>query len=237
MRSEHFRFDEPLLGFVHFLSDHVGLESDGTSLGIALSDEPSGKFTFNLGTIQGDETSFLIRINYRYPVTFTYDDCAPICDAAFLNAGFLKVNETHKACLYLPEDCELVQTLLHVYADETGLSAIPKSIGGGTYAKAIPNVVAFGPIFPGDEVREHKPDEFMEIDRLMENVHIFCRSSLPAGQIGGGSMEKKTSIVLPEISDLTATWITAGRMNICCLPPVLDFSTALITLSQTLRAH
>lgn len=168
--------DEPLLGFVHFLSDHVGLESDGTSLGIALSDEPSGKFTFNLGTIQGDETSFLIRINYRYPVTFTYDDCAPICDAAFLNAGFLKVNETHKACLYLPEDCELVQTLLHVYADETGLSAIPKSIGGGTYAKAIPNVVAFGPIFPGDEVREHKPDEFMEIDRLMENVHIFAEA-------------------------------------------------------------
>ena len=152
--------DEPLLGFVHFLSDHVGLECDGTSLGIALSDEPSGKLTFNLGTIQGDETSFLIRINYRYPVTFTYDDCAPICDVAFLNAGFLKVNETHKACLYLPEDCELVQTLLHVYADETGLSAIPKSIGGGTYAKAIPNVVAFGPIFPGDEVREHKPDEF-----------------------------------------------------------------------------
>ena len=168
--------DEPLLGFVHFLSDHVGLESDGTSLGIALSDEPSGKLTFNLGTIQGDETSFLIRINYRYPVTFTYDDCAPICDAAFLNAGFLKVNETHKACLYLPEDCELVQTLLHVYADETGLPAIPKSIGGGTYAKAIPNVVAFGPIFPGDEVREHKPDEFMEIDRLMENVHIFAEA-------------------------------------------------------------
>ena len=127
--------DEPLLGFVHFLSDHVGLESDGTSLGIALSDEPSGKLTFNLGTIQGDETSFLIRINYRYPVTFTYDDCDPICDAAFLNAGFLKVNETHKACLYLPEDCELVQTLLHVYADETGLPAIPKSIGGGTYAR------------------------------------------------------------------------------------------------------
>ena len=46
----------------------------------------------------------------------------------------------------------------------------------GTYAKAIPNVVAFGPIFPGDEVREHKPDEFMEIDRLMENVHIFAEA-------------------------------------------------------------
>ncbi len=44
-----------------------GWNATGPPLGIALSDEPSGKLTFNLGTIQGDETSFLIRINYRYP--------------------------------------------------------------------------------------------------------------------------------------------------------------------------
>lgn len=66
--------------------------------------------------------------------------------------------------------------LFCMYTQTRPTSAIPKSIGGGTYAKAIPNVVAFGPIFPGDEVREHKPDEFMEIDRLMENVHIFAEA-------------------------------------------------------------
>jgi len=161
---------------VQFLSDKVGLESNGASLGIALSDVPSGELTFNLGTIQGGESGFAIRINYRYPVTFTYDDCAPACDSAFAGAGFKKTKETHKACLYLSEDCELVQTLLNVYADETGLPAIPKSIGGGTYAKAIPNVVAFGPIFPGDEIREHKPDEFIEVDKLMKNTHIFAEA-------------------------------------------------------------
>ena len=69
-----------------------------------------------------------------------------------------------------------VQTLLRVYAEKTGLPAIPKSIGGGTYAKAIPNVVAFGPIFPGDEVREHKPDEFIEVDKLMENAQILAEA-------------------------------------------------------------
>ena len=59
---------------------------------------------------------------------------------------------------------------------ETGLPAKAKSIGGGTYAKAIPNVVAFGPIFPGDEVREHKPDEFIEVDKLMKNMHIYAQA-------------------------------------------------------------
>ena len=76
----------------------------------------------------------------------------------------------------MPEDCELVKTLLEVYAQETGQPAKAKSIGGGTYAKAIPNVVAFGPIFPGDEVREHKPYEFIEVDRLMQNVHLCAQA-------------------------------------------------------------
>lgn len=166
----------PLSERIHFLSESIGLESDGSSLNIALSDEPSGKLTFNLGTIQGDDSSFSIRTNYRYPVTKTYEDCAPALNQTFKDASFIQVKELHKPCLYLPEDSELVQTLLRVYAEQTGLPAIAKSIGGGTYAKAIPNVVAFGPIFPGDEVREHKPDEFIEVDKLMKNAQILAEA-------------------------------------------------------------
>ena len=84
--------------------------------------------------------------------------------------------QTHKASLYVSPESELVSKLLKVYVEETGLPPVPKSIGGGTYAKAVPNVVAFGPIFPGDEVREHKPDEFIEVDRLMQNAQIIARA-------------------------------------------------------------
>ena len=74
----------------------------------------------------------------------------------------------------MPEDSELVRTLMKVYREQTGLEGKPKSIGGGTYAKSLPNIVAFGPIFPGDEIREHKPDEFLELSRLMENAQIIA---------------------------------------------------------------
>ena len=37
-----------------------------------------------------------------------------------------------------------------------------------------PNTLAFGPIFPGDEVREHKPDEFIEIHNLIKNAQIIA---------------------------------------------------------------
>jgi len=47
-------------------------------------------------------------------------------------------------------------------------------MGGGTYAKAMPNIVAFGPIFPGDEAVEHKPNEYVELDKLMKNAKIIA---------------------------------------------------------------
>ena len=51
----------------------------------------------------------------------------------------------HKEKLYYPAETPLVSALLEVYRDATGDNAPPKCIGGGTYAKMLPNVVAFGP--------------------------------------------------------------------------------------------
>lgn len=159
---------------IHFLAETLGMETDGSSAGIALSDEVSGKLTLNWGTLSVEDGSLQMKINYRYPVTKCYDDCAPALDAKFAAAGFAKDAELHKAKLYVPEDSRLVQTLMKVYREQTGLEGTPKSIGGGTYAKSLPNIVAFGPIFPGDEIREHKPDEFIEIPRLMQNAQVIA---------------------------------------------------------------
>lgn len=167
---------EGAMGAVRFLAQKIGMESDGSSLGIDLHDDVSGGLTLNLGTLQGDESGLQVRINYRYPVTASFDACAPAMQQAFEAAGFQMTEQTHKASLYVPEDSGLVRTLLQVYTEQTGFPAKPKAIGGGTYAKTIPNIVAFGPIFPGDEIREHKPDEFIEIDKLMQNMQIFAEA-------------------------------------------------------------
>lgn len=167
---------ESALEWIHFLNEKIGMDTYGTGLGIALSDDISGKLSLNLGTLCADEKELSLAINYRYPVTKKYEECAPILEKAFIQAGFSKTTERHKSSLYVPEESELVQTLLEVYEQKTGTKARPKSIGGGTYAKAIPNIVAFGPIFPGDEVREHKPDEFIEIDKLMANAQIIAEA-------------------------------------------------------------
>ena len=73
-----------------------------------------------------------------------------------------------------PQDMKLVSSLLKVYTQETGLEGYPICIGGGTYAKAIPNILACGPIFPGDEIREHKADEYISIESLVKNAQIIA---------------------------------------------------------------
>jgi len=166
-----------LSGVIRFLAEKLGMEYDGASLGIAMADDVSGALTNNFGVLLGDAHSIEVRLNYRYPVTKRFDMCGPQVQAAFEAAGFCRTAATHKNCLYMPEDSELVRRLMKVYRDCTGDTAsTPKSIGGGTYAKMLPNVLAFGPIFPGDEVREHKPDEYMEISLLLDNANILAEA-------------------------------------------------------------
>lgn len=45
---------------------------------------------------------------------------------------------------------------------------------GGTYAKAIPNTVSWGPIFPGEEDTCHEENEYISIEGLMNNAKIFA---------------------------------------------------------------
>lgn len=167
-------FEGEVRDIIHFLAEKLGMETDGKSAGIALSDEPSGGLTLNWGTLNADEEKLSMIINYRYPVTKEYADCAPVLNALFAEAGFSLEKEAHKAKLYMSADCDLVKILLKVYKDFTGIDGRPKCIGGGTYAKSLPNILAFGPIFPGDEVREHKPDEFIEIPKLMKNTQMIA---------------------------------------------------------------
>lgn len=161
---------------VDFLSEAFKMEYDGQSLGIAMEDEISGPLTMNLGMIGGDENHLEVGLNYRYPVTASYDACEPIVKERFAEAGFYLTEQEHDKCLYMPVDSEVVKRLMKVYREETGREDKPKCIGGATYAKALPNVLAFGPIFPEDEIREHKPDEYVEIEWLMKNAEMIAKA-------------------------------------------------------------
>ena len=83
-----------------------------------------------------------------------------------------------KKPLYLPADNPLVAALMKVYRDCTGRDDPLIQTGGGTFARAMPNLVAFGPGLP-DGIRDHgchNANEFISIDEIRRSSIIFERS-------------------------------------------------------------
>ena len=156
------------------MSERLGMETHGESLGLAMRDGISGDLTMNVGVASFENEALSLTFSVRYPVTLPYELVYPRLKRGFTLGGFTETEMTHAAALYIPKDSELIRRLLGVYEAETGEKAEPKCIGGGTYAKSMPNIVAFGPIFPGDEVREHKPNEYMETRRVIQNAEIIA---------------------------------------------------------------
>ncbi len=158
---------------IKIINEKIGYEPDGKSLGIAGSDEASGKLTLNLGTIQADEESLRIVINIRYPIFFNVDMIETQIKTALKG---MKVEKQHnQKPLYVSPDSDLIKLLSEVYEDVTKEKAFLISIGGGTYARAIPNAVAFGPLFPGRESLEHQPNERIRLDDLLMVSRIYAQ--------------------------------------------------------------
>ncbi|MFA6746889.1 MAG: dipeptidase PepV [Aminobacterium sp.] len=162
--------------FVKALQKVVGFETDGTSLGVAMEDSISGPLTVCLGTMHGDGSGISFTLNLRYPVTKKREEVLPFLTETLENAGIEVADVRHAAPLYVDPESELIQTLKKVYEDQTGLKAELLAIGGGTYAKAMPNVVAFGPIFPGQTYTIHEENECWSIEDLVKNVKIMAHA-------------------------------------------------------------
>ena len=71
----------------------------------------------------------------------------------------------------------MVKTLLEVYRSQTGdEESQPLVIGGGTYARAMKHVIAYGGLFPGDEDRMHQPNERLSVERLLQMTKIYAEA-------------------------------------------------------------
>lgn len=159
--------------YINFFNKYVGFETDGKPFGIGLEDKESGKLSFNVGTISMNEEKTSMALNLRYPVTFKYEDMMDPFNEKIQAVGIKVENMMHQKPLFFPADHPLIKSLQKVYTEQTGKEAELLAIGGGTYAKEMPNIVAFGPIFPGKPDLDHQANEYIEIDDLIVNAKIY----------------------------------------------------------------
>ncbi|SYV95761.1 Putative dipeptidase SA1572 [Mycoplasma putrefaciens] len=142
-----------------------------------ISDE-TGELTQNIGKIEIKDQKATLGVNYRVPV-FTEPKQIFI---PTLNDYLEKLNLTTEVVsiedsVYVPKDSELIKKIMKVYQEVTGdLEAKPLAIGGGTYAKAMPNIVAFGAEFDIEESTMHAYNEYVRIDDLKKMLEIYAKA-------------------------------------------------------------
>lgn len=168
--------DSDILDFIKFYNEYVGLETDGEAFGVGLRDDVSGNLSFNVGTIDINEDRAKMTVNLRYPVTCTFEEMMKGINATLEGSGIRVENMEHQKPLYFPEDHPIIKTLSKVYEEQTGAKASLLSIGGGTYAKEMPNIVAFGPLFPGEPELIHQANEYIKIEDLIKNTKIYAQA-------------------------------------------------------------
>ena len=79
--------------------------------------------------------------------------------------------------IYFKRDDEVVALLEKAYRDVTGdVINQPFTVGAATFARAMPNTVAFGPIFPEQEEMSHLPNEYISVEDLNKTTEIYINA-------------------------------------------------------------
>lgn len=161
---------------IRFFSKTLAMETDGKAFGLASCDEISGALTLNTGLIDAGVGHFRLTFDIRYPVTISVESIIGLVQKKASEGGFSVRTIKDQPPLHYPVDSELVSTLAGVYRESTGDETPPVAIGGGTYARKMANIVAFGPYRPNRAYPIHKQDECIAIDELVALAKIYARA-------------------------------------------------------------
>ncbi|MBQ3009552.1 MAG: Sapep family Mn(2+)-dependent dipeptidase [Oscillospiraceae bacterium] len=159
--------------FAEFYNKHVGFDYNGGKMGCGFEDEASGKLTLNAGTLRTEDGLVKLVLDIRCPVTFTLEQVQGAIEAACAPYGIAVENTAYTPSVYMDKNGRVITTMIDVYREITGDMTEPMVIGGGTYARAMPGIVAYGMLQPHREGTEHQKDEYVYLDDLYQAKDIY----------------------------------------------------------------
>ena len=116
-------------------------------------------------------------IDIRVPVTLNETDIRKMCQDRLEDKTVVLKSHRIVAPLFFPRESPLVNALYKAYTDVTGdTEHKPMVIGGGTYAKSLKNIIAFGPEKEGIDYRIHGANEFILVSGMEEAVLIYMEA-------------------------------------------------------------
>lgn len=174
--------EEKVEELYHFVNEYfLSSTPDGRKLGIHFSDSDFGTLLMR-GYHLGKTRKHYFECYISYPSSCTSQQLVDIIQAQLPPSLELSVVGNWDPVLY-DRSALYVQTLQQVYNDVTHQDVTPVTTTGGTYAKLIPNIIAFGPSYPGQVNIAHLPDEWIDLDDLKKNTCIYGLAMLRLNDI------------------------------------------------------
>ena len=166
---------------IDFINDKFLDDPKAQKINLAYQTELEGDLTCNFGLINIKENGeFSLGLDIRFP---SHDDWSAEAIRKHIETEMKEFSDdikveiiNEKDPIFAHPESDLVQTLENAYRSFTGESKEESPLittGGGTYARVIPNCVAFGGIFPHDENTMHQANEKFNVDSMMKTVMIY----------------------------------------------------------------
>ena len=121
-----------------------------------------------------DKMGFKLTFDLRCPTSLDKKGIETSLIDAMSQTGAVLKEFTYRPGYFLPDDSIIVMKLLKVFKTRTGEDMPPKRIGGGTYARTLPNAVSFGPEGYMCESSAHMANEFISVEQLLFNAKIIA---------------------------------------------------------------
>ncbi|KRM04023.1 hypothetical protein FC89_GL002426 [Liquorilactobacillus ghanensis DSM 18630] len=148
-------------------------DSTGNKLEIAFNGKTSGKLQISVYGVEYFQASNQLQVNFsiRYPIELSKAQLLQNLQA-HLPANSKLIIKTAIAPLYRDPQMPMIKQMQAIYERVTGLDGTPVTTTGITYARFLPNIVAFGPSFPGQRGIAHKENEWLKVSDWQKIILI-----------------------------------------------------------------
>lgn len=167
---------------VNYVSDHFFNDVFLKKMGLDFIETEMGPITCNIGIIDIDSLRGRVCFDFRYPINYDKDKFWAKWQKELKYYNLQITDLSDKVPHYVDRNSTLVQTLYQAYVKYTNdTENLPKTIGGGTYARALKQGVAFGMEMPYEVSQAHQKDEAMSIDTFLLAMAIYAEALMQLG--------------------------------------------------------
>jgi len=169
----------------------MSAEYYGEAFDISYRDDVSGPTTCAATILKLEDRKISLTLNIRYAITADVDKLFSCMTVHAQQAGFVWKLERNSKPNYFSRQHPAVELLTNTYNEMTGEKKEPFTMGGGTYARKLPNAFAYGigglavdewdktvseKLFLPGHGGAHEPDEGLNIRLFLKAMKIYTMS-------------------------------------------------------------